>query len=149
MASPSGRCREHPAPIGRLPVCRVPPLSEPCVNHTQDPPRPDPDALLATTRSGGALRIFLGAAPGVGKTSAMLHTARERHDRGEEVVLGVIEAHGRAETEQLCAGLERLAPITRDYRGRGYPEFDLDTALARRPAILLVDELAHRLTGCL
>ncbi|WP_245392394.1 sensor histidine kinase [Salinicola endophyticus] len=114
------------------------------MNHTQDPPRPDPDALLATTRSGGALRIFLGAAPGVGKTSAMLRTARERHDRGEEVVLGVIEAHGRAETEQLCAGLERLAPITRDYRGRGYPEFDLDAALARRPAILLVDELAHR-----
>ncbi len=124
--------------------CTVSSLSEPCVNHTQDPPRPDPDALLATTQHGAALRIFLGAAPGVGKTSAMLRTARERHERGEEVVLGVIEAHGRAETEQLCVGLEQLPPVTRDYRGRGYSEFDLDAALARRPAILLVDELAHR-----
>ncbi|WP_240613771.1 sensor histidine kinase [Salinicola acroporae] len=108
--------------------------------------RPDPDALLDTTRAraGGALRIFFGAAPGVGKTSAMLRTARERFDAGDDIVLGVIEAHGREETERLCNGLPNLALAPRERHGRTFHEFDLDGALARRPAILLVDELAHR-----
>ncbi|MAM57699.1 MAG: two-component sensor histidine kinase [Salinicola sp.] len=108
--------------------------------------RPDPDALLATTRpqAGGSLRIFLGAAPGVGKTSAMLRTARERFDAGIDILLGVIEAHGREETERLCDGLPSLALTPRERHGRTFHEFDLDAALARRPAVLLVDELAHR-----
>ncbi|GHB34623.1 sensor histidine kinase [Salinicola rhizosphaerae] len=114
------------------------------MSGTREAGRPDPDALLATTRESGSLRVFLGAAPGVGKTCTMLRTARERLAAGEDVLLGVIEAHGRSETEQLCEGLPTLPPVTREHHGRGFAEFDLDGALARRPAILLVDELAHR-----
>lgn len=108
--------------------------------------RPDPDALLKTARpeARGSLRVFLGAAPGVGKTYTMLRTARERVAHGEEVVIGVVECHGRAETAGLCEGLERLPPATLTHRGRSFGEFDLDAALRRRPAVLLVDELAHR-----
>ncbi|MGM8930079.1 ATP-binding protein [Salinicola halophyticus] len=116
------------------------------MNHSREVQRPDPDALLAMTRAGhdGSLRIFLGAAPGVGKTSAMLRTARERFDAGGDVLLGVIEAHGREETERLCDGLPSLALTPRERHGRTFHEFDLDAALTRRPQILLVDELAHR-----
>ncbi|MFC0269561.1 sensor histidine kinase [Kushneria aurantia] len=108
--------------------------------------RPNPDALLASTRSdsGGVLRLFFGAAPGVGKTSAMLRAARARAREGDDVLLGVIESHGRADTERLCRDLAALPPIAREYRGRHFHEFDLDATLARRPAIVLVDELAHR-----
>lgn len=108
--------------------------------------RPDPDALLKTARreARGCLRIFLGAAPGVGKTYAMLRTARERAAEGEEIVIGVIESHGREETERLCDGLERIPLDDRKHRGRAFREFDLDATLARKPAIVLVDELAHR-----
>lgn len=108
--------------------------------------RPDPDALLAEIdreRRGG-LKIFLGAAPGVGKTYAMLLAAREARKEGQDVVAGVIESHGRQETETLCEELERIPMQSVPYRGRTFLEFDLDTAIARQPAIVLVDELAHR-----
>ncbi|WP_306590597.1 sensor histidine kinase KdpD [Geothrix sp. 21YS21S-4] len=113
------------------------------------PSRPDPDALLravqeAETRASRAkLKVFFGAAPGVGKTFAMLSEARELRREGIDVVAGVVETHGRSETAALLEGLERLPPAERAYAGRFLPEFDLDAALARRPALILVDELAH------
>ncbi|MFQ3789462.1 ATP-binding protein [Halomonas sp. A29] len=112
-----------------------------------DERRPDPDALLKQTarrEARGSLRIFLGAAPGVGKTYAMLCAARERAATGEDVVIGIVESHGRVETEALCEGMARLPLARMTHHGRTFEEFDLDAALARRPAILLVDELAHR-----
>jgi two-component system sensor histidine kinase KdpD len=111
--------------------------------------RPDPDALLARVleeearRTRGKLKIFFGAAAGVGKTYAMLEAAREQRAHGVDVVLGWVETHGRAETEALLEGLERLPPRPVAYRGTSLPEFDLDAALARRPTLLLIDELAH------
>jgi two-component system sensor histidine kinase KdpD len=114
-----------------------------------DDERPDPDELLARLRAEaaraerGKLRIFFGASPGVGKTYAMLSTARRLHEQGSDVVVGVVETHGRAETERLLAGLERLPLRESLVRGRRMAEFDLDAALARRPGLILVDELAH------
>ncbi len=107
--------------------------------------RPDPDVLLADLASGGRgrLKLFLGAAPGVGKTWEMLSEARRRRAAGEDVVGGVIETHGRAETEAQIDDLPILPPLMVSYRGRMLPELDLDAALARRPGLLLVDELAH------
>ncbi|MCS2609245.1 sensor histidine kinase [Halomonas dongshanensis] len=108
--------------------------------------RPDPDTLLHAARreARGCLRVFLGAAPGVGKTFTMLRTAKEHAEEGEDVVIGVVESHGRRDTEALCDGLERLALAPLAYRDQTFHEFDIDAALARRPDILLVDELAHR-----
>ena len=91
----------------------------------------------------GKLRIFFGATAGVGKTYAMLASARTVKAAGVEVVIGYIEPHGRVETEQLMEGLEAIPTLAIEYRGIMRREFDLDAALARRPAILLVDELAH------
>ncbi|HVO45310.1 MAG TPA: sensor histidine kinase KdpD [Steroidobacteraceae bacterium] len=111
--------------------------------------RPDPDQLLAHVQAEearakrGRLRIFFGASAGVGKTYAMLEAARSMRTGGTDVVIGYIEPHGRVETERLMEGLERLPPLRVAYRGITRQEFDLDAALARRPAILLVDELAH------
>lgn len=116
---------------------------------TAESARPDPDALLAQLAADaaaaqrGRLKIFFGAAPGVGKTYAMLSAARDAHANGVDVVVGLAETHGRAETEALLAGLEALPRRCLDYRERALAEFDLDAALARRPALLLVDELAH------
>ena len=117
--------------------------------------RPDPEALLARVREEdarrrrGKLKIFFGAAAGVGKTYAMLEAAREQKADGVDVVVGYVETHGRAETEALLAGLEVFPPRTIDYRGTTLREFDLDGALARRPALILVDELAHtNAPGC-
>ena len=90
------------------------------------------------------LKIFLGAAPGVGKTYAMLSAARELKRQGVDVVVGVVETHGRAETAALLEGLEVLPRLVLNYHGRDFTEFDVDGALARKPDILLVDELAHR-----
>jgi len=115
----------------------------------QDDGRPDPEALLAQVRaeerraSRGRLRIFFGAAPGVGKTYAMLEAARARAREGVDVVVGVIETHGRPETAALLEGLPALPKRGLEYRGIALQEFDLDAALARRPGLLLVDELAH------
>lgn len=114
----------------------------------RDDDRPDPDALLkAADRDAGkrgALRIFLGAAPGVGKTYAMLNAARECSRQDQDVVIGVIETHGRADTERVAEGLERVERQTIEHRGREFQEFDLDAVLERKPEIVLVDELAHR-----
>ena len=107
--------------------------------------RPDPDALIeAAAREGrGRLKVFLGAAPGVGKTWEMLTAARQRHAEGIDVVIGVVETHGRAQTESQIGDLPVLPRHPVSYRGRVLEEFDLDGALTRRPALLLVDELAH------
>ncbi len=111
--------------------------------------RPDPEALLARVKAEearqrrGKLKIFLGAAAGVGKTYAMLEAAREQKADGVDVLVGYVETHGRAETDALLVGLELLPPRMVDYRGTALREFDLDGALARRPALILVDELAH------
>src|SRR5207253_6667682 len=111
--------------------------------------RPDPEALLARVkdeearRARGKLKIFFGAAAGVGKTYAMLEAARIQRAAGVDLVAGVVETHKRAETEALLAGLEILPPRVVEYRGASLREFDLDAALARRPAVILVDELAH------
>jgi len=111
--------------------------------------RPDPDALIARIREDaaralrGRLKIFFGASAGVGKTYAMLSAARRLREGGLDVVVGVIETHGRSETEAMAAGFERLPLRSATVRGRTLQEFDLDAALARRPALILVDELAH------
>ena len=112
---------------------------------TPEQPRPDPDALLAATRQEGRgrLKVFLGMAPGVGKTYEMLMAAARKAADGLDVAVGVVETHGRKDTEALVAGLEVLARKPIDYRGHVLMEFDLDAALARRPQLLLVDEYAH------
>ena len=108
-------------------------------------PRASPDALLARARKEdrGHLKIFLGAAPGVGKTYAMLAAARAESAGGRDVVAGLIETHGRRETETLAEGLETLPRKSIIYRNQVLHEFDLDAALERRPGLLLVDEYAH------
>ncbi len=113
------------------------------------PTRPDPDALLAAINADearavrGRLKLFFGASPGVGKTFAMLKAAQMMQSQGVDVVVGVVETHGRSETAALLDGLE-LLPLRRvEYRAKWREDFDLDAALARRPALLLVDELAH------
>jgi two-component system sensor histidine kinase KdpD len=111
--------------------------------------RPDPDALLARLKEEeaqarrGKLKIFFGASAGVGKTFAMLSAARAQRAAGADIVIGVIETHGRAETQALVGGIEILPLREIAYRDRSLREFDLDAALARRPALILVDELAH------
>jgi two-component system sensor histidine kinase KdpD len=112
-------------------------------------PRPDPEELLARIRAEeaqaarGRLKVFLGANPGVGKTFAMLEEARAKRGEGVDVVVGLLETHGRAETAALLTGLEQLSRRPVEHRGVSLTEFDLDAALVRRPTILLVDELAH------
>ncbi len=107
--------------------------------------RADPDALLDSIKDDGrgALTVFLGAAAGVGKTYAMLETARERLEDGLDLVTGWVETHGRADTEALQAGLPVIPPHRLEYQGRAFAEMDLDALLARKPQIALVDELAH------
>ena len=112
---------------------------------TADPSRPDPDALLAIAeREGrGRLKVFLGAAPGVGKTWAMLAEARRRRAGGADILVGIVETHGRAETQAAIGELPVQPRARLEHRGQMVEEFDLDAALERRPAILLLDELAH------
>lgn len=107
--------------------------------------RPDPDALLALAEKErrGKLTVFLGAAPGVGKTYAMLSRARRLKADGCDIMVGLVETHGRSETAALIDGLEILPRIRVAHRGRMLEEFDLDAALSRRPRIVIVDELAH------
>src|SRR6266849_481476 len=107
--------------------------------------RPSPEALLqsAAQEHRGRLKIFLGAAPGVGKTYEMLQTARARLAEGIDVVIGIIETHGRKETEALVAGFEVIPRRRIEYKGRQLDEMDIDAVLARRPKLVLVDELAH------
>ncbi|HVT33856.1 MAG TPA: sensor histidine kinase KdpD, partial [Rhodanobacteraceae bacterium] len=112
-------------------------------------PRPDPDALLARVKEDearahrGRLRIFFGATAGVGKSYAMLEAAQRQRADGVDVVVGYVELHGRSETETLLGGLETLPSMPLEHRGIALTEFDLDAALARKPALLVVDELAH------
>ncbi len=111
--------------------------------------RPDPEALLRRLQDEearslrGRLKVFLGASPGVGKTFSMLEAARAKRAEGLDVAVGVVETHGRAETARLLDSLEILPCRRVEYRGARLEEFDLDGAIARRPALLLVDELAH------
>ncbi|ARO54196.1 sensor histidine kinase [Methylorubrum zatmanii] len=113
----------------------------------RDPNRPSPDALLEAARreerTRGRLKVFLGAAPGVGKTYEMLTIGRARLTAGADVVVGVVETHGRAETEALLDGFETIPRRAVPYHGTMLEEMDLDALLARRPALALVDELAH------
>ncbi|MBR0714801.1 sensor histidine kinase KdpD [Bradyrhizobium liaoningense] len=118
------------------------------VQQRRDPEqRPSPEALLEAARreesARGKLKIFVGAAPGVGKTYEMLQSAHARRKAGVDVVVGYIETHGRAETEALLHGLEVIPRKGLDYRGQMLEEMDLDAVIARRPQIALVDELAH------
>lgn len=117
--------------------------------------RPNPDELLARVERDkararrGRLKIFFGAAAGVGKTYAMLLAARERRSENIDIIVGLVETHGRKETAALLEGLEVLPPKLIDYRGTALREFDLDAALKRKPSIILVDELAHtNAQGC-
>lgn len=107
--------------------------------------RPDPDALLALAEKDrrGKLTVFVGAAPGVGKTYAMLTRARRLAAEGCDIVVGLVETHGRGETAVLLDGLEVLPRLKVQHRNRTLDEFDLDAALARRPRIIIVDEMAH------
>ena len=111
--------------------------------------RPNPDALLKRVQAEearqlqGKLKIFFGANPGVGKTYAMLEAAHEQRRDGVDIVIGVVETHGRTETEALLPGLEILPRRKVEYRGTVQNEFDLDAGLARRPTVILIDELAH------
>lgn len=113
--------------------------------------RPNPDALLREARreARGRLKIFLGAAPGVGKTFEMLREGAERLRDGKDVVVGVVETHGRAETEALVVPFEVLPRKAVEHQSHRLEEMDLDAILARRPALVLVDELAHtNAPGC-
>ena len=116
---------------------------------TSSEQRPDPDVLLAKVKQQeaqaqrGRLRIYFGSSAGVGKTYAMLAAARKLKGEGRDVVVGVVETHGRAETAALIDDLELLAPRVMPYRGKELTEFDLDAAIRRRPALILADELAH------
>ena len=109
--------------------------------------RPSPEALLEAARREesrvGKLKIFVGAAPGVGKTYEMLQQARARSKDGYDIVVGVVETHGRKETEALLEGLDVIPRWRLEYKGQWLEEMDLDAIIARRPQIVLVDELAH------
>jgi len=116
---------------------------------TPEPTRPDPDALLAAIHADearaarGRLKVFFGFSPGVGKTYAMLESARRLAAAGTDVVVGIVETHGRAETAALVKGLEVLPRLTLPHRGHSLHELDLAGALLRRPQVLIVDEMAH------
>ncbi|MEV7175456.1 ATP-binding protein [Kitasatospora sp. NPDC093679] len=101
------------------------------------------DLTPGTAVRRGQLRVYLGSAPGVGKTYRMLDEARRRRDRGADVVVGFIECHGRRHTENMLQGLDLVPRLTRSYRGTDFQEMDLDAILDRRPQLALVDELAH------
>ncbi|MBX9918309.1 MAG: histidine kinase, partial [Mycolicibacterium frederiksbergense] len=101
------------------------------------------DGQVTDRAKRGELRIYLGAAPGVGKTFAMLGEAHRRLERGTDLVAAVVETHGRTKTAELLDGIEIVPPRYIEYRGTRFPELDVDAVLARRPEVVLVDELAH------
>jgi len=120
----------------------------------KDPERPDPDALLAQLKreesksTRGKLKIFFGMSPGVGKTYAMLLAAREKQAEGCEVVVGIVETHGRKETEALLEGMPIMPRLQIGYRGTTLTEMDLDAILTWHPGLAVVDELAHTNSSC-
>lgn len=122
--------------------------STPYIERVTDE-RPNPDALLASIQKErsaakrGRLKIFFGMCPGVGKTFAMLEEARRRHGEGVEVVIGIVETHGRVETAALLEGLAIVPRAKVEYRGTSLDEMDLDAILLWRPQLVIVDELAH------
>src|SRR4029077_17606691 len=111
--------------------------------------RPDPDTLLARMKreeaesTRGKLKIFFGMSPGVGKTYAMLQAAQQKLQQGTEVVIGIVETHGRKETEALTEGMPILPRLQLEYRGTKLEEMDLDAILTWHPGLAVVDELAH------
>lgn len=111
--------------------------------------RPDPNALLQQVieeeqqKQRGKLKIYLGAAPGVGKTHSMLHEAMEEQAKGLDIVVGIVESHGRIEIEEILKNFVLLPKVTIDYHGKKLQEFDLDAALKRNPGLILMDEMAH------
>lgn len=111
--------------------------------------RPNPEELLKIAEEeervgeSGKLRIYLGAAPGVGKTYTMLEDAQAKRREGLDVVVGIVESHGRREIDALLHGLEMIPRQVINYRGVTLTEFDLDGALKRNPGIILIDEMAH------
>src|SRR3954470_4936910 len=114
------------------------------VEHRRDPDqRPSPEALLEAARReerrSGRLKIFVGAAPGVGKTYEMLQQARARKQDGYDIVVGVVETHGRKETQALLEGLEVVPRRRLEYKGQGLQEMALDAIITRHPQIVLVD----------
>ena len=113
---------------------------------TSNPTPKSPEEWLekvAPEKTRGTFKLFLGYAPGVGKTYSMLSEAIRRHQRGEDVVVGVVEAHGRPRTAELAAQLEQIPRKQIEYKGVVFEEMDLDAVIARRPQIVLIDELAH------
>src|SRR5262245_2144520 len=123
----------------------------PAIQTTElDQSRPSPEALLAAAAEDrGRLKIFLGAAPGVGKTYEMLSAGRARRKDGGDVVIGIVETHKRAETEALLDGFEIVPRKQVPYRDRTLEEMDIDAILQRKPKLVLVDELAHtNAPGC-
>src|SRR5262249_11884574 len=114
-----------------------------------DEQRPDPDALLAAIQKEehkelrGKLKIFIGMVAGVGKTYAMLEAAQQRMNDRVDVVIGYVETHRRAETEEMVRNLPLIPRKKLDYRGTQLEEMDIDAILARKPQLALVDELAH------
>src|SRR5450755_410841 len=105
-----------------------------------------PDQWLeecSPTKKGGRFKLFLGYAPGVGKTHTMLTEAIRRHTRGEDVVIGVVETHGRKAVGELITNLEVVPRKAIEYKGGTFEEMDVDAILARKPSVALVDELAH------
>jgi two-component system sensor histidine kinase KdpD len=119
------------------------------MERDDDDKRPDPDALLAQVKADeqrakrARLRIFFGASPGVGKTFTMLEAAQRAKQDGQDIVIGIVETHGRAETAELLEGLPVLPRRKVEHRGVALDELDLEAALARRPELIVVDELAH------
>ena len=107
--------------------------------------RPNPEALLEAGQRAerGRFRLFLGASPGVGKTCAMLNAAHDRKAEGVDVVVGIVETHGRSETQALIDGLPVIPRKSLIYKDRAFAEMDIDAILDRNPALVLVDELAH------
>jgi two-component system sensor histidine kinase KdpD len=101
------------------------------------------EMVSAPEKSRGILKLFLGYAPGVGKTFSMLSEAVRRGSRGEDVVIGVVETHGRKAISELSAQLESVPRKKIEYRGTVFEEMDVDAILARTPQVVLVDELAH------
>src|SRR5215469_8432508 len=118
-----------------------------CQDAKENSPMPKtPEEWLeevAPEKARGIFKLFLGYAPGVGKTYSMLSEAIRRASRGEDVVVGAVESHGRKVTAELATKLERVPPRNLEYKGTIFEEMDVDAILARKPAVAVVDELAH------